>query len=319
MSKVQMLRALVKQRLTAAAEEIFGLFERTIAEYEEELCRSKEENHRQRHLLDAVFNPEDVQQVVVKETDQVDWSSRLDPDEPQSTHIKKEPGPLQIRTGGDLLRGLEEVDFTNFTLSHVPVKSEEDEDKLHPLQLPQSQTEANGEAEPRDSSSAEHKKDDSGNPEPNADLDANGHLQQVTNIILFDFSDPEMEHSVDLKNVSEPQSAFNSQKHEVSVSDQHSPAGEKPFRCSHCSKRFGLKGSLSAHMITHTGEKPFSCSECGKKFGRKCHLKHHMVCHSDQKPFRCSECSKMFRFKSNMKRHMKTHAEEKPVRWPVCR
>uniref|UniRef100_A0A3B3ZD93 C2H2-type domain-containing protein n=1 Tax=Periophthalmus magnuspinnatus TaxID=409849 RepID=A0A3B3ZD93_9GOBI len=44
--KGQTLRALVNERLTAAAEEIFALFERTIAEYEEELCRSKEENQR---------------------------------------------------------------------------------------------------------------------------------------------------------------------------------------------------------------------------------------------------------------------------------
>ena len=51
MSKVQTLRVVVKQRLTAAAEEIFELFERTIAEYEEELCR-----HRK--LLDAVFQPQ---------------------------------------------------------------------------------------------------------------------------------------------------------------------------------------------------------------------------------------------------------------------
>ncbi|TDH09789.1 hypothetical protein EPR50_G00092520 [Perca flavescens] len=58
MTKVQMLRSLVEQRLTAAAEEIFGLFERTIAEYEEELCRSKEKNERQQKLLDAVFNPQ---------------------------------------------------------------------------------------------------------------------------------------------------------------------------------------------------------------------------------------------------------------------
>ncbi|XP_034734845.1 involucrin-like [Etheostoma cragini] len=58
MCKVQMLRALVEQRLTAAAEEIFGLFERTIAEYEEELCRSKEENERHRKRLDAVFSPQ---------------------------------------------------------------------------------------------------------------------------------------------------------------------------------------------------------------------------------------------------------------------
>lgn len=47
MSKAQMFRSLVKQRLAAAADEIFGLFERTIAEFEEELGRSKEENQRQ--------------------------------------------------------------------------------------------------------------------------------------------------------------------------------------------------------------------------------------------------------------------------------
>lgn len=36
-----MLRAFVNQRLTAAAEEIVGLFERTIAEYEEEFDRQR--------------------------------------------------------------------------------------------------------------------------------------------------------------------------------------------------------------------------------------------------------------------------------------
>ncbi len=36
-----MLRAFVNHRLTAAAEEIFGLFERTIAEYEEEMDRQR--------------------------------------------------------------------------------------------------------------------------------------------------------------------------------------------------------------------------------------------------------------------------------------
>lgn len=41
MSKVQRLRAFVKQRLSAAAEEILGLFESTIAEYEEEIVRQR--------------------------------------------------------------------------------------------------------------------------------------------------------------------------------------------------------------------------------------------------------------------------------------
>lgn len=39
MSKAQVLRALVKQRLNAAAEEIVALFERTMEEYEAEIRR----------------------------------------------------------------------------------------------------------------------------------------------------------------------------------------------------------------------------------------------------------------------------------------
>ena len=58
MSKVEMLRGFVSRRLTAAVEEIFGLFERTIAEYEQELSRSQRDNERQRKLLDAVLKPE---------------------------------------------------------------------------------------------------------------------------------------------------------------------------------------------------------------------------------------------------------------------
>ncbi|XP_054626290.1 uncharacterized protein LOC129178262 isoform X3 [Dunckerocampus dactyliophorus] len=50
MCKVRMPRRFVNQRLTAAVEEIFVVLERTIAEYEEELCRTKEENERQRQL-----------------------------------------------------------------------------------------------------------------------------------------------------------------------------------------------------------------------------------------------------------------------------
>ena len=53
-----MLLSLKKQRLTAAAEDIFALFEKTIAEHEEELSLSKEENKRLQKLLDAVLQPQ---------------------------------------------------------------------------------------------------------------------------------------------------------------------------------------------------------------------------------------------------------------------
>ncbi|XP_061620879.1 zinc finger protein 2-like isoform X1 [Phyllopteryx taeniolatus] len=58
MCKVEMLRALLNARLGAAVEEVVGVFQRTIAEYEEELGRTKEENERQRRQLAAVSLPQ---------------------------------------------------------------------------------------------------------------------------------------------------------------------------------------------------------------------------------------------------------------------
>lgn len=57
MSKIEILRLLINQRLTAAAEEIFSVFGRTIAEYEEEISLSKLEIDRQRRLLDLSMKP----------------------------------------------------------------------------------------------------------------------------------------------------------------------------------------------------------------------------------------------------------------------
>lgn len=51
MSSVEYLREFVSRRLTAAAEEIFGVFQKTIVEYEEEI-------KRQRRLLDDVWKSE---------------------------------------------------------------------------------------------------------------------------------------------------------------------------------------------------------------------------------------------------------------------
>ena len=51
MSSVEFLREFVIERLSTAAEEIFGVFQKTIVEYEEEI-------KRQRRLLDVVLKPE---------------------------------------------------------------------------------------------------------------------------------------------------------------------------------------------------------------------------------------------------------------------
>ncbi|XP_049923427.1 gastrula zinc finger protein XlCGF57.1-like [Epinephelus moara] len=318
MSKVQMLRSLVKQRLTAAAEEIFGLFERTIAEYEEELCRSKEENERQRKLMDAVFNPQlrlhraDVQQLsVVKEEvppEQQEWSSSVDQEDPEPPHIKGEQEELWISQEGEQLQGLEEADITKFISTPVPVKSEDDEEKPQSSQLHQRHTEQ---------METEAEEEGCGVPEPAGNSDPDTHLQPETDDKTGASSEPETDDSDDWKETREPQSGLNSLKNdEVSVSDLI--AGEKPFRCSECGKRFGRNHHLKDHMRSHTGKKPFNCSECGKLFSRSGVLKIHMRSHTGEKPINCSECGERFRHSGILNTHMRSHTGEKPFSCSDC-
>lgn len=53
MTKLELLSVFMNDRLTAAAEEIFRAVKDTVAEYQSEILRSKEENERLKRLLNA--------------------------------------------------------------------------------------------------------------------------------------------------------------------------------------------------------------------------------------------------------------------------
>uniref|UniRef100_A0A671U8P7 C2H2-type domain-containing protein n=1 Tax=Sparus aurata TaxID=8175 RepID=A0A671U8P7_SPAAU len=354
MSKVQILRSLVKQRLTAAAEEICALFERTIAEYEEELCRSTEQNQRHRNLLDSALTPQlrlhraDVQQLLFNQKkvshEQQEWRSSLDQQNPEPPHIKDEQEELWTKQ--------EEADITEFTFTLVPVKNEDDDEEkpqssqLHQRQTEQMETEADrqncggpepagnsvpdrhsqSETEDRTGDSPEPEAEDS--PEPRAEDSPGPEAEDSPGPEAEDSPEPQAEDSPEPQaevnddvwsETKEAQSSLNSQKNiAVPVSGVGCGTDKEQFTSSDCGERSSKNSKLRKCKRIHTGEKPFSCGECGKRFIRKQNLIRHTKIHTGEKPFSCGDCGKRFIRKQDLIRHTKIHTGEKPFSCGKC-
>ncbi|KAI3364988.1 hypothetical protein L3Q82_000947 [Scortum barcoo] len=162
--KLQMLRYLVKERLEAAADEIFGLFEKTVTAYEEKISLLQD-IERQHRLLSAAFSPEvklhrsvfpgDVQQLlVIKEKVSPGWSPSLNQDF-KLQNIRGEQKELWTSQEVEQQNGLEMAETTKDPFTALPVKSEDEEERLYFSHAQQSQTEDNREAEPMANSSSE--------------------------------------------------------------------------------------------------------------------------------------------------------------------
>ncbi|XP_074495912.1 uncharacterized protein LOC141770150 [Sebastes fasciatus] len=148
MSSVEYLREFVNERLTAAAEEIFRVFKKTIIEYEEEI-------DRQRKLLDIVWKPhiklhriELPQQHVCKEEEVLadqqlciqERNSSLDQEDPEPPQIKEEQEELCTSQEGEQLELKQETE--TFMLTHTDEESDHSEDQTLNLNPDESQSAA---------------------------------------------------------------------------------------------------------------------------------------------------------------------------------
>ncbi|XP_053301423.1 zinc finger and SCAN domain-containing protein 2 isoform X4 [Pleuronectes platessa] len=315
MSSVQYLRAFISERLTAAAEEIFTVFEKTIIQYEEEV-------DRQRRLLETVLKPEIKlhrielpQQHVCKEeevlTDQQlcpqERNSSLDQEEQESPQIKEEQEEMCTSQEGEQLVLKQETETCMLTphceesdlrepegdhqlLSHnSPVAESQDQNRRKHLD-----SESTGNEEPNPQKSFHENKNHSNNVynSHKSEITSNTHTGKRS--FQCDTCGKTFVHKYNLK--------IRLRTH----------TGEKPYLCKICTKGFVKSGDLKVHVRIHTGEKPYSCQICGKRFGRSDDLKVHMRIHTGGKPYSCQKCGKCFVSSCNLKVHVGFHTGEKP-------
>ncbi|XP_034093021.1 GDNF-inducible zinc finger protein 1-like [Gymnodraco acuticeps] len=305
MSSVEFLREFVNERLSAAAEEIFGVFQKTFVEYEEEI-------RRQRRLLDVVWKP-DIQiprielpqhpvceeQVLSEEQLCIqERNSSLDQEDPEPPQIKEEQEDLCTSPEGEQL-GLEQ-DTDAFMLTATEEASEH-QLLSHNSHVAESQDQEGGEQDSGSTSSAK--------PKPQ-----NQHRKRHQNKLSEMHCDTRQDSGESARNAepkkrnqhpeskSHRNNANNTDLLEMQ-SDTHT--GKQPLKCDKCEKYFKYRSSLERHLIIHTGEKPYSCNTCGKRFTQKSKLNYHTKTHKGETSYSCKICGESFKYDRLLTVHIK--------------
>ncbi|XP_038843883.1 zinc finger protein 37-like [Salvelinus namaycush] len=135
MSKLQMLRLILNERLTAAAVDIFGAVEKTVVEYQEENDRLRRLLRRTPEIqLCRIVPPESLQLSVSEEEVppeqqhcEQEWSPSLGQKDPETKQIKEEQEEVRTSQEEEQLQGLE-PDIMEFIFTPSCVKSECDQE-----------------------------------------------------------------------------------------------------------------------------------------------------------------------------------------------
>ncbi|XP_029974963.1 zinc finger protein 449-like [Salarias fasciatus] len=309
MTSVQALREFINQRLTAAAGDIFTVFQQTIVQYEEEI-------DRQRRLLEIRWKPEiktkNAEHFVASEllhqhvgADEQEFHQEtnfsLEQEEPQSPQIKEEqeePEPSYIKEEQE---GVEAVELcTSPEGEQLVMKFETDAFAMT--------SEPDGETPLHDSVVVQsHILTDERPGLSGSTSDAELQLNRGRH---SDKSPATGRPSDGIRLLSCETCGERFQKQCLLMRHLRTHTGEKPYACETCSKRFSRQDSLLVHMRTHTGEKPYACETCGKSFRQHSTLSAHMRTHTGEKPYSCDICGKTFNAQSTMLCHMKAHMEK---------
>ncbi|XP_076593829.1 uncharacterized protein LOC143324907 [Chaetodon auriga] len=261
------LKAFLNERLTAAAEEIFGAVEKTIAEYKEEISRSKDlEISRLRMQLKLLKSEPRLDRCLGAQLQQHTQHHHHHPPPP--------PPPLQQQ-------------------HHQSVPAAE---------APESQQcEEDGSMEQEHPEPSQVKKEQ----QRSARDFWLGHDAEQLESLESDIKDFISSPSSLRSSLQDPTLPFhpNHHHHHHHIGEE---SKEKPYCCSVCEKRFSNCSHLAAHIRTHTGERPYRCEICRKTFITTSALNRHQTIHTEGKHFVCNYCGKSFKWMESLGRHMRS-------------
>ncbi|KAM4552180.1 uncharacterized protein PAE49_015676 [Odontesthes bonariensis] len=286
MSSVQHLREFISQRLTAAAEEIFSEFEKTIVQYEEEI-------DRQRGLLDITWKPQinlhriDLTQQLVRRKEEVFADQQLCNQENDSS-LEEEQEKYYTRPEGEQLVLKQEL--TTDDLMLTPIFQETDLNDSEP--------------------NADQLYFDNSHLTKSQSQDGTKHTDLVSIRDVLEKPKTRGHRDSILSN--------NSDDSTLSEIRFNTKSGRKPVICDVCGKEFRNRYNMEQHHRVHTGVKPYACQTCGKSFSRSCALLRHKRTHTGEKSYCCKICGKSFTRHDNLMIHVSTHTGERSYSCGIC-